>query len=339
MKLPKTYSEAGVDIDKEGIAIRKIIEHVKDTLKYAKVLSSFGMYTGIIDLGDFAITLKCDGVGTKTLIAKELNKYDTIGIDAVAMVANDTICNGSKPLAMLDYIAMDKIDENIVEEIAKGLKKGAEEAEVSIIGGELATMPDLINGIDIVAFMVGILNKEKIIDGRNIKENDSIIGIESNGLHSNGFSLVRKTIMKVYDVKNDKKLANELLKPTRIYVKVVLDILRNVKVKGLAHITGGGLSNLNRLNRNLCFYLDNLPEEHEIFKIIKEIAGIDYYEMYRTFNMGIGFCIVCDRKYEQDVIDICRKHNMKAYIIGRVIKGRGVIIKKEGRELKYSYHV
>ncbi len=339
MKLPKTYSEAGVDIDKEGIAIKRIIEQVRETLSYAKVLSSFGMYTGIVDLGNIAVTLKCDGVGTKTLVAKELNKYDTIGIDAVAMVANDTICNGSKPLAMLDYIAMNKIDEKIVEEIAKGLKYGAKEAEVAIIGGELATMPDLLNGIDVVAFMIGIVDKERIIDGSKIKENDVIIGLESNGLHSNGFSLIRKTIMKVYDIKSDKKLASELLKPTKIYVKLILDVLKNVEVNGLAHITGGGLSNLNRLNKNLCFYLDNLPEEQEIFKIIREIAGIDYYEMYKTFNMGIGFCIICREKYEQDVLDICRKHKVKAYKIGRVIKGKGVIIKKGDIKLKYFYHV
>lgn len=339
MRLPKTYAEAGVDIDKEGLAIKKIVDHVKDTLKYARVLSSFGMYTGIIDLGEHAITLKCDGVGTKTLVAKELNRYDTIGIDAVAMVANDTICNGSKPLAMLDYIAMDKIDVRIVEEIARGLKEGAREAEVAIVGGELATMPDLINGIDVVAFMVGILKKEKIIDGSKICENDSIIGLESNGLHSNGFSLIRKTIMKAYDVKNDKKLADEILKPTKIYVRTVLDILKNVEVKGLSHITGGGLSNLNRLNKNFCFYLNNLPEEQEIFKLVKEVAKIDYYEMYRTFNMGIGFCIICDERYEQDVIDICRKHGIKAYKIGKVIKGSGVVIKKENIELRYTYHV
>ncbi|GIU71027.1 MAG: phosphoribosylaminoimidazole synthetase [Candidatus Nitrosocaldaceae archaeon] len=322
--MPYTYKDAGVDVNKVRKIQSKFARLLASTFN-DKVISGFGHYAGLYAINDDVIALHTDGVGTKTLIAQMLNKFDTIGIDCIAMNANDIICTGAKPLAFVDYIALRKPDDILVKEIMKGLVKGAKEADVAIIGGETAVMPDLIVGkdqaFDLAGSMIGITKRDRLILGNAIKEGDIIIGLESNGLHSNGYTLARKVLLKHYKLDDKIKelrttLGKELLKPTRIYVKQVLDIIDKHEIHGLAHITGGAFSKLNRLG-NYKFVIDNMPKPKPIFRLIQEHAGLDDKEMFNTFNMGIGFCIISKEKI---------KGLKNAHIIGRIEKGKGVYI-------------
>ncbi len=327
-----TYAKAGVDIDKESLAISRITNILSSFKRegFGRPLHGFGHFSGLIDLGEFALALTCDGVGSKILVAKIANKYDTIGIDLVAMNVNDLIAIGAEPLAMLDYISFEKVDENVAEQIAKGLVEGAKKANISFVGGELATLPEITRDVDLVGFAVGYVKKDKIISGKDIKEGDIVVGLESSGLHSNGYTLARKVLLgklpKDYKI-GEKTIIEELLTPTKIYVKEVMEILNKIEVKGLAHITGGGISNLARLSKKYGFLIDNMPEPKEIFKLIQKLGNVSEKEMYRTFNMGIGFCIVVEKTFVDDVISICEKYGTKAEVIGRVVKGEGVRLK------------
>ncbi len=327
-----TYAKAGVDIDKESLAVRKIVSVLEGFKRkgFGEPLYGFGHFSGLIDLGSFALALTCDGVGSKILVAKIANKFDTIGIDLVAMNVNDLIAIGAEPLAMLDYISFEKVDEKVAEEIAKGLVEGAKKANISFVGGEIATLPEITRDIDLVGFAVGYVEKDKIVSGKNIEKGDVVVGLESSGLHSNGYTLARKVLLenlpKEYKI-GEKTLIEELLTPTKIYVKEVLEVLNSIEVKGLAHITGGGLSNLARLSKKYGFLIENMPEPKEIFKLIQKLGNVSEKEMYRTFNMGIGFCIVVEKKFADDVISICERHGTRAMVIGRVVEGRGVRLK------------
>jgi phosphoribosylformylglycinamidine cyclo-ligase len=260
------------------------------------------------------------------------SKFDTVGIDCVAMNVNDIICVGAEPLAFVDYIAVRKADEKLVREIMRGLVKGAKEANVAIIGGETAIMPDVISGykraFDIAGTVVGMVEKDRIVLGDRIAVNDLVIGVESNGLHSNGYSLVRRVLLRKYSISErvgelETTLAEELLKPTRIYVRPVMEVLKKMHVHGLAHITGGAFTKLSRLT-NLGFELE-MPESPAIFKLIQKHTRLNEREMYSTFNMGIGFCIVIPEGYENSVRRIFRRYGMNSHVIGR-IGGKGVYI-------------
>ena len=319
--MPYTYRDAGVDVKKiksiQSNFAKLLIKTFNDN-----VISGLEHYAGLYSLNDEVIALHTDGVGTKVMIAQMLNKFDTIGIDCIAMNANDIICVGAKPLAFVDYIALKKPDDNLLKEIMKGLVKGAKEAGVAIIGGETAVMPDLLagreQGFDLAGSMIGIAKRDRLILGDDIREGDLILGLDSNGLHSNGYTLARKILLKHYRLDEKIKelrttLAKELLKPTRIYVNDILDILDKYEVHGLAHITGGAFSKLSRLGRYK-FIIDKMPRPKPIFRLIQELANLDDKEMFNTFNMGIGFCIIA-----KDVID-------GTHLIGRVEKGKGVYI-------------
>jgi phosphoribosylformylglycinamidine cyclo-ligase len=325
-----TYAKSGVDIPRIKKAHKSIANLLKETFssregKFGKVLTEIGHYAGLIDIGNNkALALHVDGVGTKVLLAQTLDKYDTVGIDAVAMCVNDIICMGAEPVAMVDYLAVEEPNEEMIKEITKGLVEGAKQADVAIVGGETAVMKDVIigkdkKGFDLAGMVVGVVDKDKIINGEKIKSGDVVIGLESSGIHSNGLTLARKVLSKDH--------YEELLKPTMIYVKPVLEIVNNCKVHGLANITGGAFSKLMRIGEKteVGFLLDEMPEMLNIFKEIQEEGNISDKEMYRTFNCGIGFCIVAPES--RKVIEICKKHGVNARKIGKVVGERDVKIK------------
>ena len=319
-----TYKEAGVDIKELDRSKRKIMEILESTFENRKGIGrpilGMGHYSGIIELGDRAIALSTDGVGTKLLLAERTGKYDTVGIDLIGMLANDLIVNGVEPLAAVDYIACDKpLPDDIMEQISVGLAKGAQEAKISIIGGETAVLPEIVKGFDLAGTVVGVVDKDKIITGASAKPGDVLIGLESSGLHSNGYTLARK----VLDL-DDKETLEELLTPTRIYVRAVLDIIQQIPVSGLAHITGGAFTKLRRVSRNVGYNM-TLPELPGIFKKLKS-AGIPDKEMYSVFNCGIGFVIISDKKYADDIIKIADKHGINASRIGTVTKKVDIVV-------------
>jgi phosphoribosylformylglycinamidine cyclo-ligase len=327
-----TYAKAGVDIEKETETIDSLISQIKSPKKgFGKPMDVPGHFTGLIDFGDFALSMCTDGVGSKVLIANAMKKWDTVGIDCMAMNVNDMICIGAKPVAFVDYFAVEKHNSEMAKEIGRGLAKGAEQAGVSIIGGETATLPEIVKGFDLAGTCLGYVNKKEIITGKNIKPGDKIIGLRSNGIHSNGLTLARKIIAsKKLTYKHNFpgtkiNIGEELLKPTRIYVKEVMDILDKHKVHGMAHITGGGLSNLPRLNKKVEFRITSPLKPQEIFNHLQELGNVKLHEMYRTFNMGMGFAIVADAGEVDGILKIL-KGRIEAKVIGEVAKGEGAVI-------------
>ncbi|WP_456473915.1 phosphoribosylformylglycinamidine cyclo-ligase [Candidatus Pyrohabitans sp.] len=345
MEEEMTYAKAGVDIDRESLAIRAIAEQLKATLslrrgKVGESLLGVGHFAGLVKLDEKrALALSADGVGTKILVARAMEKYDTIGIDLIAMNANDVICVGAEPLVMLDYLAIDEPDPKITGEIARGLAKGAEIAGISIPGGELATLPEMVKGFDLAGLIVGIVEMDKIITGEKVAPGDVVIGLESSGIHSNGLTLARKVILEHYGIEDEifpgRKAGEELLEPTKIYVREVLEALEKAEVHGLANITGGGLGNLTRITGH-GYYIDALPEPQRIFGLIQELAHVPEHEMYRTFNMGVGFCIITSEEESGKIIDICRRHSTRAQVIGRVVEGENVV-RIEGKDFTLGY--
>ncbi len=334
IKLKKmTYKESGVDIDKEETAIKQIIKNLKNTRKgIGKPLG--GHYAGMIEFGEYALVLCTDGVGSKIMIAEEIKKYDTVGIDCIAMNVNDAICVGAEPLTFVDYLAIDDPKPEITKEIGMGLYKGAKQANISIIGGETASLPEIVNGFDLAGTCLAYLKKDDIITGEKIKKDDIIIGIKSSGIHSNGYTLVRKVIKKS-GLKYQDKFPNEmykgktigeiLLTPTHIYVKETIKLLKETKPHGIAHITGGGLRNLKRLKKNVKFLINKPFEPQEIFRFLQEKGNIDDKEMYQTFNMGMGLAIVVDKKDAEKALNILKKESKnKVKIVGTIKKGKGV---------------
>ena len=332
-----TYKKVGIDISeikKSQKAIGRLISSTHKLQKKAKITHGFGHYAGIVEIpGGKLLATHTDGVGTKVIIANMMKKFDTIGIDCVAMNVNDIICIGATPISFVDYIAANKNDQRIFKQIVSGLVRGAKKSSMPIVGGETAIMPDLISGkgfgFDLAGMVVGMLSKKQMILGNKIKPNDVIIGVKSSGLHSNGYSLARKVLSK-YSLKRKFKgvgiLGNALLKPTEIYVKPVLEAIEKCSIHGLAHITGGSFTKLLRL-KQIGFELDNLPKTPALMQLIQD-CGVKSDEMYKTFNMGVGFCIISPENQVKDVHIIFNKHKMKSYEIGRISKNKGVFINK-----------
>ena len=332
-----TYKKVGVDISeikKSQNAIGRLISSTHNLQKNAKMTHGFGHYAGIVEIpGGKLLATHTDGVGTKVIIANMMKKFDTIGIDCVAMNVNDIICIGATPISFVDYIAANKNDQRIFKQIVSGLVRGAKKSSVPIVGGETAIMPDLISGkgfgFDLAGMVVGMLSKKQMILGDKIKPNDVIIGVKSSGLHSNGYSLARKVLSK-YSLKRKFKgvgtLGSALLKPTEIYVKPVLEAIEKCSIHGLAHITGGSFTKLLRL-KQIGFELDNLPKTPPLMQLIQD-SGVKSDEMYKTFNMGVGFCIISPENQVRGIQKIITKHKMKSYEIGRISKKKGVFINK-----------
>ncbi|MFX0064363.1 MAG: phosphoribosylformylglycinamidine cyclo-ligase [Candidatus Hermodarchaeota archaeon] len=338
-----TYAKAGVDLDQEKIALKNLWQQIQTTFRFNPhypPVDIKGHYAGLVDIGlpDKYLATTVDGVGTKVLIAEMMEKYDTVGIDCIAMNVNDLICLGAEPFLFVDYLAIEKMIPSLVEEIVKGLVEGARQSRVAIIGGETATMPQVIKGFkpetgfDLAGMALGIVNKENIITGEKIKSGDKIIGIASTGIHSNGFSLARKTFFDKAGLTVDSEIdgfgvGSTLLEPTAIYVPEVLELISNVEVHGLANITGGSFSKLQRLNRSgkLGFELDRLPDPPQIFKTIQRLGNVPLNEMYRTFNMGVGFCVVVPAELEEKAIKIIKQHKREATTIGSVSAEAGIV--------------
>lgn len=331
-----SYKMAGVDIAKikqSQSAIGKIISSTHKLQNKAKVAQGFGHYAGIVEIpGNQFLATHTDGVGTKVIIAQMMKKYDTIGIDCVAMNVNDLICIGATPISFVDYIAANKNNKKIFEKIVKGLVKGAQKAMVPIVGGETAIMPDLIAGrnfaFDIAGMVVGLVSKKELVLGNQIKKGDIIIGAHSSGIHSNGYTLARKALFRKYSINDTVKgvghLGKALLKPTEIYVRPVLESLQKSKIHGLANITGGSFTKLLRL-KIIGFEIDNLPKTPPIMQLIEQ-QGVNPSEMYKTFNMGVGFCIIAPQDQTSQIHKIFRKHKILTSEIGRIIQKKGVFV-------------
>ena len=330
-----TYKQAGVNVQnikKSQKEIGRIIASTHNLQKNVKVKHGFGHYAGIVRVSDkITLAMHTDGVGTKVLIANMMKKYDTIGIDCIAMNVNDIICIGATPISFVDYIAANKNDKKVFAQITKGLASGAKLAQVPIVGGETAIMPDLFSGkgfsFDLSGMVVGMLPRKPIL-GISITRGDVIIGIKSSGLHSNGYSLARKVLLSKYSIK-DKirgvgKLGNALLTPTQIYVKPVLEILKKCKVHGLAHITGGAFTKLLRLKK-IGYDLFNMPQVPPIMQLIED-RGVKSDEMYKTFNMGIGFCVIAQKDQVSKINSIIKKQRFQSQEIGKITDKTGVFV-------------
>jgi phosphoribosylformylglycinamidine cyclo-ligase len=299
---PLTYAQAGVDITEVAKIHRKIDSILSKTLnarngKIGKPLNIRQHYAGLIEISrDKALAVHADGVGTKVLIAEACHKYDTIGIDCVAMNVNDVICVGAEPLALVNYLALERPQPRLVEQVMRGLRRGAQSAGIAIVSGETAIMPDVIRGFDLAATVIGIVDRSRIITGEETEKGDVILGLRSSGIHSNGLTLARKALLKP---RPHPDILRDLLRPTRIYVREISKVAKSrVEIHGLAHITGGAFSKLRRIGTraNVGFNLDNLPKPNHIFNVIQKKGKISDREMYRTFNMGIGFLIICPRR-------------------------------------------
>lgn len=337
MKNKITYQDAGVDVKAGYEAVEKMKTHINST-KISGVLSQLGSFGGLFELDIQKYTQPIlvsgtDGVGTKLKLAFMMDTHDTVGIDLVAMCANDVLCQGAKPLFFLDYIATGKLNTNNAADIVEGVARGCRDAGCALIGGETAEMPDFYNEgeYDLAGFCVGVVDKDRMITGKDIKPGDVIIGLPSSGVHSNGFSLVRKLVfdrenmqINQYIEELDDKLGQTLLTPTRIYVKPILALLENYTIKGLAHITGGGfIENIPRMLPENCLAsidINSFPIA-PIFNLLGRIGCLERDDLFNTFNMGIGMVMAVDKNDVEDIMKTLRAMDEEAYIIGNIIKG------------------
>jgi phosphoribosylformylglycinamidine cyclo-ligase len=326
------YQGAGVDITAAESGLEKIVERIRRTWPAADgvgaVKLDIGYFANVIDIGGIGLAICTDGVGSKSIIASMMNKYDTIGIDCVAMNVNDVICVGARPISMVDYIAVEAADADMLGAIAVGLAEGARQAGISISGGEIAQLKDVMRDFDLVGMAVGLVPLDRIITGRDLIPGDAIIGIESNGIHSNGLTLARRVFFEQGKLSVDYvfpelgiPLGEELLRPSLIYVPEVLDIIEHVPtVKALINITGDGLLNLPRADAKVGFEIDNLPPAPPIFRLIQQHGAVADAEMFAVYNMGVGFCVLAAEQDAGAILAILERHRRRARVIGRVIE-------------------
>jgi len=329
-----SYKDSGVDKEEGYRTVEKIKDKVKSTYS-ANVMNEIGSFGALYKLGDYkkpVLVSGTDGVGTKLKIAFETAKYDTVGIDCVAMCVNDILCHGAKPLFFLDYLACGKLDSDVSSEIIKGVADGCLQAGASLIGGETAEMPGFytVGEYDIAGFAVGAVEEDEIVNGSKIEEGDTIIAISSSGPHSNGFSLIRKLFVDLNEVYENKRIWEHLLTPTKIYVKSIQKLMESVKINGMAHITGGGLiENVPRtIPEGLCANIDKKKIEiHPIFKhgYFKKVTED---ELWGTFNMGVGFVVIVKREDTEKTIGILKENGENAYEIGYISKGENKLCLK-----------
>lgn len=336
-----SYKDSGVDVERGYKAVELMKKHVATTFN-ENVLGDLGSFGGFYSIAgekmsEPVLVAGTDGVGTKLKYAFLANKHDTIGIDAVAMCVNDIVCQGAKPLFFLDYFATGKLSPETVATVVSGVAEGCRQSGCALIGGETAEMPGFYpeGEYDIAGFAVGIVDKKDIINGKQIREGDALIGLASSGIHSNGYSLVRKLFgdnlnshdLDRYDDRLKDKVLNVLLTPTKIYVKSVLNLISKVHVKGIAHITGGGfIENIPRIfpeGIGCRIQKDSYPLP-EIFKIMQEKSGTADRQIYNTFNMGIGMVVCVEKEDVQTAIKILELTGEMAYLIGETIQGKGV---------------
>ncbi len=313
-----TYSEAGVDIDASEKATEALIAQIKNVGRKGdgEAIKLDNGFAGLVKLGDGALAMCTDGVGSKLLLAEEMDSLHTVGIDCVAMNTNDLICVGAEPLSFVDYVALDKPDEELMAKLGKGLAEGCKQSNCTLSGGETAILPELVHGFDIAGTSVGYVKQDEIIDGTKISEGDVLIGLKSSGPHSNGYTLIRKLF------NGDKEIGKQLVEPTRIYVKEIMNLIKQVEVHGIAHITGGGLDNISRINDNFQYVIDKPLPVPSVFDWLQQRGDVENNEMYRTFNMGMGMIIVVDKDDAEKSVSLLGEY---AQIIGSVKNGKGVL--------------
>ncbi len=324
------YAKAGVDQGAADSAVAGLVKALGAIQlgRPSRQVPLPGHYASVIKLDERSgIALSTDGVGTKLLVAEQLGRYDSVGIDCVAMNVNDVICVGAEPLAMLDYIAIDKADPAVCEEVGVGLARGAELAGVEIPGGELAQLGEMVRGVDVSGACFGTVVLDEVVDGSAVRPGDAVIGLPSSGLHSNGYTLARSALDGLSldedpEGRLGRSLGDELLEPTEIYVKPVLELLRSaIEVRGLAHITSGGLGNLLRLAAGVGYEIDQPLPVPAIFELIQERSGTSDAEMHDVFNMGCGFCCVVAAADEDAALETLRRHYPGAKRIGGAVEG------------------
>lgn len=339
--MSKQYEAAGVSLEAGYESVRRIKKHVART-SVPGVVGGIGSFGGMFDLSGLGykepvLVSGTDGVGTKLKLAFMMDKHDTIGQDVVAMCVNDVLAQGAKPLFFLDYVAVGKNHPEKIEQIVKGVADGCVLADCALIGGETAEMPDMydVDEYDIAGFTVGAVEKSRMIDGTKTESGDVVIGLQSSGVHSNGFSLVRKLIVKDHDLDLKEKytlsrpLGDALLEPTRIYVRPVSKVLEEVDVHGVAHITGGGFyENMPRcLKPGLGIKINKGSWEiPEIFPFLQKLGNVDEKDMYNVFNMGVGMILVVDEKDVERTMEILAANGEKPSVIGTVTDGEGIVI-------------
>ena len=340
--MAKSYENAGVNLEAGYEVVRRIKSHVKSTSRPG-VMGNIGAFGGMFDLASLGykepiLVSGTDGVGTKLKLAFEMDKHDTIGIDAVAMCVNDVLAQGAEPLFFLDYVAVGHNEPAKIEAIVASVAEGCRQAGCALIGGETAEMPGMYGGgeYDIAGFTCGVVERAKLIDGTKVKVGDVLVGIQSSGVHSNGFSLVRKIVSdNNFDLHQphadlgDKPLGEVLLTPTRIYVKQVLEVIKQCDVHGISHITGGGFDeNIPRIltEGQGVEVTEGSWEILPVFRFLEKWGGVAHREMFNIFNMGVGMVIALDSAEADQAIEILTAAGEKASVIGRIVEGEGVTI-------------
>lgn len=354
-----TYRESGVDVDEEAKNVKALVSALSTTRKgrTGEPIPLPGGYAGLVSLGDQALALCTDGVGSKLEIARAMGRFDTVGIDCVAMNANDAVCVGAEPVAFVDYLAVEKHDERFMEQVGIGLARAAELADLSIIGGETATLPGIVRGFDLAGTCLAVAPREKIITGQKTAPGDAILAISSFGIHSNGYTLVRRLVeeegLRLTDPfpghgLEAHTLGEVLLEPTRMYVRTINTLLQSdIDVHALAHITGGGLLNLLRVNPDVQYRIDTPLAPQGVYEWIQQAGGVETREMYRTFNMGMGMAVIVPPEAQEEAVRLlteASRHEAPLIVpenrgedprvVGEVTQGSGVRL--EPHDLDFS---
>jgi phosphoribosylformylglycinamidine cyclo-ligase len=325
------YARAGVSQRAADAAVAALFESLRriDPGRPSRQELGAGHYASVMRVDErTGIALSADGVGTKLLVAERLGRWDTVGVDCVAMNVNDVICVGAEPIAMLDYVAVPEADPGVIAELGEGLRRGAELAGIEIPGGELAQIGEIVRRLDLAGACFGIVALDAIVTGARISPGDAVIGLPSSGLHSNGYTLARRALegIAIEDERLGRPLGEVLLEPTEIYVRAVLELLRSPPdVRGLAHITSGGLGNLLRLEADVGYEIDDPLPIPAVFDLIREQGRVSDHEMHDVFNMGCGFCCVVAAQDEGGALEILRRHHPGAKRIGRATAEQGLL--------------
>jgi len=333
-----TYQQAGVDTERASAGLQGLLRWVEQTHTFRRDVGAvrlpIGYYANVIDIGHgVGLAISTDGVGSKLLVAQLMDTYDTVGIDCVAMNANDILCVGARPLSLVDYLAVQTPEPRLLEALGKGLYEGARQANITIAGGELAQIPEMIRGtregyaFDLAATCIGTVPLDRMLVGQDIQEGDLLIGLASTGIHSNGLTLARRVLFEHAGFRIDQHipelgriLGEELLVPTRIYAPEISAMLEaQLPIKALLHITGDGFLNLRRVQAEMGFVMEQLPEPPAIFRLMQERGGVSDAEMYRVFNMGVGFCIVVTPAGAEQVSAIAREHGVTPMRLGHAV--------------------
>ncbi len=333
-------SEESVGVGAVGGGLGALLRSIRPTFEYAganRPVLDIGYFANVVPVADnLGIAISTDGVGTKLLVAQAAGRYDTVGIDCVAMNVNDIICVGARPIALVDYLAVEDADGTLLGPLGEGIARGCEQAGVSCPGGELAQVREMIRGVqpgrafDLVGTAIGTVALDRVLDGSAVQEGDALLGLESSGLHSNGFTLARRALLEQGGLALEEHLpelgctlADELLRPTRIYVKAVLDVLAaGLPVHALAHITGDGLFNLVRTSAELGFEIERWPAPPPIFGLVQRLGHVADDEMFRAFNMGIGFCLVVAPEAAEQAGSVLARHGFTSHVLGRAVLDR-----------------